>query len=174
VASGLLEEETAWIRYYPQMRDLVTTLKAAGIEPWVVSASPKTFADVWGSAVGIDRAHTLGVDSIVRNGRLTSHLKGCAWIPDGRDTVMTYVDGKRCFINKEILGIGKDALKRAPAERRQVLAAGDADTDSPWSRDATGVHIAITGTSSSSCATRTPTRTGAGSSTRCSSSRCRA
>lgn len=140
---GSSEKETAWIRYYPQMRDLVATLKAAGIEPWVVSASPKAFADVWGGEVGIDRKHTLGVDSVVKNGRLTSHLKGCAWIPDGRDTVMTYIDGKRCFINQEILGIGRNALKQTPAERRQVLAAGDADTDITMVRDATGVHIAL-------------------------------
>ena len=56
---------------------------------------------------------------------------------------MTYIDGKRCFINKEILGIGRDALKQAPAPRRQVLGAGDADTDITMIRDATGVHLAL-------------------------------
>lgn len=140
---GSSKEETAWIRYYPQQRDLVATLKAAGIEPWIVSASPKGFADVWGAGVGIDREHTLGVVSLVRKGRLTSHLEGCGPIPDGRDTVITYVDGKRCFINKEILGIGRAALQQAPAERRQVLGAGDADTDITMVRDATGAHLAL-------------------------------
>jgi hypothetical protein len=140
---GSSKEETAWIRYYPQMEDLARTLKAAGIEPWIVSASPKTFADVWGAEYGIDRAHTLGVDSVLRNGRLTSHLKGCGPVPDGRDTVMTYIDGKRCFINKQVLGIGSAALEPAPVERRQVLAAGDADTDVTMVRDATGVHITL-------------------------------
>ena len=53
--------ETAWIRYYPAIADLIRTLKRAGIEPWIVSASPKEFADVWGKRVGIDRAHTIGI-----------------------------------------------------------------------------------------------------------------
>lgn len=52
--------QTAWIRYHPAMRDLVRTLRRAGIEPWIVSASPKELADVWGRGVGIDRAHTIG------------------------------------------------------------------------------------------------------------------
>lgn len=140
---GSSAEETAWIRYYPQMRDLVATLKAAGIEPWIVSASPKPFADVWGAGLGIDPEHTLGVKSIVRKGRITTHLKGCGTVPDRADAIMPYIDGKRCFINKEILGIGRTALEQAPAARRQVLAAGDADTDVTMVRDATGVHIAI-------------------------------
>jgi phosphoserine phosphatase len=140
---GSSDEETAWIRYYDQQRDLVATLKAAGIEPWIVSASPKAFADVWGAGIGIDRRHTLGVASIVRRGRLTSHLKGCGPIPDGRDTVMTYIDGKRCFINQEILGIGRKALEPAPLERRQVIGAGDATTDVTMVRDATGAHVVL-------------------------------
>jgi phosphoserine phosphatase len=136
-------KQTAWIRYYSQMRDLVATLKAAGIESWIVSASPKPFADVWGAGVGIDPEHTIGVQQIVRNGRLTTHLKGCGPIPDGRDSIITYVDGKRCFINKTVLGIGRKALQPAPVNRRQVIGAGDSDTDATMVRDATGAHIAI-------------------------------
>ena len=135
-------KQTAWIRYYSQMRDLVATLKAAGIEPWIVSASPKPFADVWGGGIGIDPEHTIGVEQIVRDGRLTTHLKGCGPIADGRDSIITYVDGKRCFINKIILGIGRKALEPAPASRRQVIGAGDSDTDATMVRDATGAHIA--------------------------------
>jgi hypothetical protein len=56
---------------------------------------------------------------------------------------MPYIDGKRCFINKEILGIAEGALRRAPRARRQVLAAGDATTDVTMVRDATGVHVVL-------------------------------
>ena len=80
---GGSSKQTAWIRYYSQMRDLVATLKAAGIEPWIVSASPKPFADVWGGGIGIDPEHTIGIEQIVRNGRLTTHLKGCGRSPTG-------------------------------------------------------------------------------------------
>ena len=57
---------------------------------------------------------------------------------------MTYVDGKRCWVNQAILGIqGAAALQPAPEARRQAIAAGDSDTDVTMVRDATGVHIAI-------------------------------
>jgi len=137
-------QQTAWIRYYPEMRDLIRTLKRAGIEPWVVSASPKEFADVWGPGVGIDSAHTIGISQLLRRGKLSGHLKGCGGLPDGSDEIMTYIDGKRCFINKIILGIhGPKALQAAPTAKRQVLAGGDATTDVTMVRDATGVHVVL-------------------------------
>lgn len=137
-------QETAWIRYYPQIKDLIRTLKKAGIEPYVVSASPKEFADVWGGGVGIDRKHTLGVSQLTKHGKLTGHLRGCGGQSDGDDSIMTYIDGKRCFINQDILGIkGKRALEPAPDLMRPVLAGGDADTDVSMLRDATGVRVLL-------------------------------
>ena len=141
VGSG---EETAWIRYYPQMRDLIGTLQRAGFDTWVISASPQEWADVWGVGVGIDAAHTIGIRTVKRHGRITPHLKGCGGARDGADTVMTYIDGKRCWVNQGILGIrGAAALQPAPADRRQVVAGGDADTDVTMVRDATGAHVVI-------------------------------
>lgn len=136
--------ETAWIRYYPQMRDLIRTLKRAGIEPWIVSASPREIAEVWAAGVGIDSAHTIGIRQIVRNGRLTGHLVGCGGLPDGSDAIMPYIDGKRCFINQTVLGVtGPRALRPLPAPLRPVLAAGDATTDVSMVRDAVGVHVVL-------------------------------
>lgn len=136
--------ETAWIRYYPQMRDLITTLKKAGITPWVVSASPKEFADVWGPGVGIDSAHTIGISQLLRKGKLSGHLEGCGGLADGSDAIMTYIDGKRCFINKVILGVGGPrALKPMPAALRPTVAGGDATTDLSMLQDATGVHVVL-------------------------------
>lgn len=136
--------ETAWIRYYPVMRDLVRTLQRAGIEPWIVSASPKEFADVWGRGVGIDRAHTLGVFQLRTRGRLNGHLEGCGGVRDGADAIMTYVDGKRCFINERIVGVrGPRALRPLRPALRPVIAGGDATTDVSMLKDATGVHVVI-------------------------------
>jgi hypothetical protein len=57
---------------------------------------------------------------------------------------MTYIDGKRCWINQVILGIqGPAALQPAPEARRQAIAGGDADTDVTMLRDATGIRIAL-------------------------------
>ncbi len=136
--------ETAWIRYYPEMDDLIRTLKRAGIEPWVVSASPKEFADVWGPGVGIDSAHTIGIEQLLRKGRLTGHLKGCGGLPDGSDAIMTYIDGKRCFINQTILGVkGPRALRAMPRALRPIVAGGDATTDVTMVRDAIGAHVVL-------------------------------
>lgn len=136
--------ETAWIRYYPEMNDLIRTLKKAGIEPWVVSASPKEFADVWGPGVGIDSAHTIGIEQLLRKGKLTGHLRGCGGLPDGSDAIMTYIDGKRCFINQTILGVkGPRALRAMPRALRPIVAGGDATTDVTMVRDAIGAHVVL-------------------------------
>ncbi len=136
--------ETAWVRYYPEIRDLISTLKRAGIEPWIVSASPKEFADVWGPGVGVDAAHTIGITQVIRDGKLTGHLEGCGGLPNGSDAIMPYIDGKRCFINQTILGVkGARALSPMPASQRPVLAAGDATTDVSMVLDAVGVHVVL-------------------------------
>lgn len=136
--------EVAWIRYYPEIRDLISTLKRAGFDVWIVSASPKETADVWGHGVGVSRSHTIGIYSLTTNGVLNGHLVGCGGIADGEDAIMPYIDGKRCFINKEILGVkGKAQLRPAPEQRRQALAGGDATTDVSMLRDATGVRIVL-------------------------------
>ena len=136
--------EVAWIRYYPQIRDLIRTLKHAGFDVWVVSASPKETADVWGAGVGVPRHHTIGIRSLTTKGVLNGHLEGCGGIADGEDAIMPYIDGKRCFINKEILGIeGKAQLEKAPDDERQALAGGDATTDVTMLRDATGVRVVL-------------------------------
>ncbi len=136
--------QTAWVRYYPEIDDLIRTLKRAGIEPWIVSASPKEFADVWGPGVGVDAEHTIGISQLVQDGKLTGHLEGCGGLPDGSDAIMPYIDGKRCFINQTILGVnGARALRPMPASQRPVLAAGDATTDISMVRDAVGVHVVL-------------------------------
>jgi phosphoserine phosphatase len=141
VGSG---KEVSWVRYYTQQRDLVRTLNAAGFDTWVISASPQEWAGVWAAGAGFPAGHTIGIRTVREGGRITTKLKGCGGFPDGSNQVMTYVDGKRCWVNQGILGIqGAAALQPAPEARRQAIAAGDSDTDVTMVRDATGVHIAI-------------------------------
>lgn len=136
--------EVAWIRYYPEIEDLIRTLNRAGFETWIVSASPEETADVWGAAVGVPPGRTIGIESLTTRGRLNGHLAGCGGIPDGADEIMPYIDGKRCYINKKILGIdGAAQLEPAPAGRRQALAGGDATTDVTMLADATGVRVTL-------------------------------
>ncbi|MEV5980436.1 haloacid dehalogenase-like hydrolase [Streptomyces sp. NPDC052114] len=137
-------EVTGWVRYYDQQRDLIRTLKKAGFDVYVVSASPEPIAEVWGKSVGVDARHTIGIRNVTAHGRHTAHLKGCGTVRDGEDSMITYIDGKRCWINKEIYGVrGAAAEKVQPAAKRQVFAAGDSDTDISFLRDATALRLVL-------------------------------
>ncbi|MFI8964316.1 HAD family hydrolase [Streptomyces sp. NPDC053493] len=135
---------TGWVRYYEQQRDLVRALKAAGFDVWIVSASPEPVVEVWAEGVGVDASHTVGIRNTTDHGRLTSHLQGCGSVRDGEDATITYIDGKRCWINQEIFGVRGPAAERVqdPA-RRPVFAAGDSDTDVSFLRDATGLRLVL-------------------------------
>ncbi|MFE0641813.1 haloacid dehalogenase-like hydrolase [Streptomyces sp. NPDC058877] len=135
---------TGWIRYYDQQRDVIRALQGAGFDVWIVSASPEPVVEVWARGVGIDPSHALGIRNTTEHGRLTGHLKGCGTVRDGEDTMITYIDGKRCWINQEVFGVRGVAAERVqPAGRRPVFAAGDSDTDVSFLRDATGLRLVL-------------------------------
>ena len=134
-----------YIHVYPQIRDLVGTLVAHGITPWVVSASPEPIVKAWAPSAGFTVDHVVGIRYLHdRKGRQIHHLKGCGGQPDGADTITNYIDGKRCWTNQAVFGVkGKKALKRLPADQRQVLGAGDSVTDVTFVKDATHASLAI-------------------------------
>lgn len=138
------QEVDGYIRVYPQIKDLIGTLQAHGVVPWVVSASPEPVVKAWSGEVGIDAAHVVGVRSVYKDGLQTTHLEGCGGVPDGEDSVMTYMDGKRCWANQEIFGVdGPAAFEQLPAEKRQILAAGDSGTDVTFVGDATEARLVV-------------------------------
>ncbi|MEU3916242.1 haloacid dehalogenase-like hydrolase [Streptomyces sp. NPDC029721] len=135
---------TGWVRYYDQQRDLIKNLQAAGFDVWISSASPQPVVEVWARGVGVTADHVIGIRNTTRDGKLTTHLQGCGSVADGADSMITYVDGKRCWINKEVFGVrGAAAEKVQPAARRQVFAAGDSDTDVTFLRDATALRLVL-------------------------------
>ncbi|MFF8842654.1 HAD family hydrolase [Streptomyces sp. NPDC015127] len=135
---------TGWIRYYDQQRDLIRTLQRSGFDVWITSASPEPVVDVWARGAGVDPSHAIGIRSVVERGRITAHLQGCGTAEDGDDSVITYIDGKRCWINKVVHGVeGAAAEQPLPVARRQVFAAGDSDTDVTFLRDATGLRLVL-------------------------------
>jgi phosphoserine phosphatase len=140
---GSREKVTAWVRIYPQMRDLVGALQANGFDVWVVSASPQQVAEVVAREVGIRADHVIGVRNVVEpGGRLGYTLEPCGDGPP--DGVMTFGQGKRCFINKVIFQQPQAAqLAKADAAHRQVFAAGDSDTDVAFVQDATDLKLVI-------------------------------
>ncbi len=136
----------AWVRIYDPMRDLVATLRANGFDVWVVSASSQYLVEIVAANVGVDASHVVAIRTLSRqDGRLDYRLEGCGTEPDGADTVITYNQGKRCWINRAIFHLpAKDQLSRAVDPRmRPVFAAGDSDTDLAMVQDATFLKLAI-------------------------------
>ncbi|MFJ8393827.1 haloacid dehalogenase-like hydrolase [Streptomyces sp. NPDC094144] len=135
----------AYVRYYEQQRDLVRTLQQAGFDVWIVSAGSEPVTEVWSRGIGIDRAHTVAIRSVLdREGRITTRNEGCGGTGVTEGEAIPYIDGKRCWINQEIYGIkGRAAWHRQAPDRRITLGGGDADTDVTFVGDATGAHLVL-------------------------------
>ncbi|MER5968967.1 haloacid dehalogenase-like hydrolase [Streptomyces sp. NPDC002055] len=133
-----------YLRYYPQQKDLIRTLRKAGFDVYIVSAGAEPITDAWAGGVGIDRDHTIAIRSVLRKGRITTGTQGCGDVPAGQGEAIPYIDGKRCMINQEIFGIkGAAAWKRQDAAHRIVVGGGDANTDVTFVGDATGAHLVL-------------------------------
>lgn len=131
-----------YIRIYDQMKDLISTLQQSGFDVWVVSASPQGVVEPIAAKVNIKADHVIGIRSVVDQGKLTYNIEGCGGAPD--NSLITYIDGKRCWINKVIFGAaGEAALQKGPDDKRQVFAAGDSNTDITFVQDATAMKLVL-------------------------------
>ena len=141
---GALEVD-GWLRVRPAMRELMARLRAAGVAVWVVSASPQHVVEAVSAEVDVPHARVVGIRTeLDETGRLTPRFTPCGGPEGGEDRLITYVEGKRCWINKAILGVsGVAAFDRQPASRRPVFVAGDATTDVSMLDDATGLALVI-------------------------------
>ncbi|CAM5556422.1 phosphoserine phosphatase OS=Streptomyces alboniger OX=132473 GN=CP975_06200 PE=3 SV=1 [Streptomyces alboniger] len=134
-----------YVRYYDQQRDLIRTLKKAGFDVYIVSAGSEPVTEVWSKSVGIDRAHTVAIRSVLdRKGRITTWNQGCGGVPVNKGEAIPYIDGKRCWVNQEIYGVkGEAAWRKQDRAHRIALGGGDADTDVTFVGDATGAHLVL-------------------------------
>jgi phosphoserine phosphatase len=98
--------ETAGLRLRPAMRRLMDRLRAAGIDVWVVSASPQPAVEAAAARYGVPADHVIAVRTVVHDGLLTAEIL----------RPLPYRQGKADAIAK--------VLGRSP-----VLALGDAWTD---------------------------------------------
>lgn len=144
---------TAWLRVYDQVRDLIETLRANGFDVWIISASPQPVVEAAAERVGISADHVIGIRGVESAGKLTYDLQGCGDVANGMNTgsanignsMITYIDGKRCWLNKIIWGdMTAAAVSRSSdPQKRPAFAAGDSDTDITFLQDTTGLRLAI-------------------------------
>jgi len=143
---GSHHELPAWIRIYEESRALIGALQAGGFDVWIVSASPEPAVVAFAERVGVAADHVIGIRSAVGDDdRITHHLQGCGPVQPGQDALVTYMDGKRCWINKVIFGDTRElAIERQPEPaRRPAFVAGDATTDVSMLRDATALRLVL-------------------------------
>jgi len=142
-----------WIRYYEQVTDLIATLEANGIDVWIVTASPELIVQAWAPGAGVAAERVIGIRTILTSGTHTYDLAGCGDVPDGSNdgagrvtgnSMIPYIDGKRCWIKKVIYGDDSAAAmaQRPPAER-PIFGAGDSVTDLTFLEDATALRLVI-------------------------------
>ncbi len=139
-------EYNAYVRVYDEMKDLVRVLKEYGFDVWIVSASTQYVVETFAAQIGMSKDRVIGIRSeIGEDGKILSVLKPCGPSKPGESNLMTYRDGKRCWINKVIFeNDGPHADKpAADLNLRPVFSAGDSDTDVSFMLDATGLKLVI-------------------------------
>lgn len=130
----------AYLRIYDQIRDVILATQSRGYDVWVITASPQDLVGALAPMVGVPADHVIGIRSVTDSaGKLTYSFEGCGPVAPGQDMI-SYIEGKRCWINKVIFGDTTAAAinRRAvtdPARARMVFAAGDSDTDIEFMRD---------------------------------------
>lgn len=136
----------ASVQVYDEMKDLVGAMQDDGFDVWIVSASPQPVAEVAAAEAGIDRGHVIGVRTVIDDQlKATAHLVGCGNVPDGDDTIIPFLEGKRCWINRAIfeqLPVAQ-RLKTVDVSKRPVFAAGDSDGDVAMLQDATALKLVV-------------------------------
>jgi phosphoserine phosphatase len=128
-----------WFRVYDQIEDLIGTMQSAGFDVWVISASPQPVVEAFAPRVGVAPDHVIGIHQLVDTaGAYTYDFEGCGAVADGANTMISYIEGKRCWANKVVFGDSTAAAsQRRPDGTRQLFGAGDSDTDVEFLRDAT-------------------------------------
>ncbi|MHB8875683.1 MAG: HAD family hydrolase [Myxococcaceae bacterium] len=136
---------THWVRLPDTMRDLIGALKENGFDVWVLTASPQNFVEPLAADLGISRDHVIGIRNVLLDGKLTYNLQGCGTVPDNANTLITFDEGKRCWMNKEIFHLppAQQEARATELDKRPVFAAGDSDTDIAFVKDATYLKLAI-------------------------------
>ena len=129
----------AWLRVYDEQKSLVKAAQTRGYDVWIITASPQDAIAAVAPLAGIAADHVVGIRSMTdANSKVTYRFEGCGALADNQGQMISYIQGKRCFVNKYIFGdTTANAIQRRPDGQRQVFAAGDSDTDIEFLRDAT-------------------------------------
>ncbi len=144
-AIGTFTSLNGYVRIYEPIRDLIGALRDNGFDVWVLTASPQYVVEGIAEEVGVHRDHVVGIRPVLSQGRITTTFQGCGSVPDGNTTLITFDEGKRCWINKAIfrLSAADQPLRQTDLRKRPVFSAGDSDTDIAMLKDASALKLVI-------------------------------
>lgn len=135
-------EVPAYVHVYDAQKQLIQAMKVDGFDVWIATASAQGLVELFAAQVGIQPDHVIGVRSVLdASGKLTDRLEGCGPYPDGNIEILTYRQGKRCFINKLVYKL-TDPKAQMESKSPTAFAAGDSDTDVFFVKDAK-FHLVI-------------------------------
>lgn len=136
---------TGFLRLYDEIIDLAAVLQMNGFDVWVLTASPQYVVEPIAAMIGIPANHVAGIRPVVVNGKVTADFEGCGTVASGANTLITFDEGKRCWINKAIFK--EPAASQLPRNtdlaKRPFFVAGDSDTDIAMLKDATHLKLVI-------------------------------
>ncbi len=117
---------------------MIDLIKSYGYDVWIITASPQDVIQVFAPLVGIAADRVIGIRSKTDSaGKLTYKFEGCGTVPDDNQEMISYIEGKRCWINKIVHGdTTVTAMRKRADGKRHHFAAGDSDTDIEFLRDA--------------------------------------
>jgi 2-hydroxy-3-keto-5-methylthiopentenyl-1-phosphate phosphatase len=145
----------AYLRIYDQINDLIGAMQEDGFDLWVISASSQYIVEPFAEKVGIQKDHVIGVRAVIdQDGNTTYNFEGCGSVEAGENdgmgnvkgnSMITYIDGKRCWMNKVIYGDMTAAAEQTQSDlsKRPVFGAGDSDTDVGFLKDVTGLKLVL-------------------------------
>lgn len=133
-----------FIRIYEEIEDLIDVMQKHGFDVWVVSASSQYIVEPFAHFVGIPADHVIGVRAVLDGGVLTESFEGCGDELDGNQNVISYREGKRCWINKLVFPTtyqadATDFTRPSPT----AFGAGDSNTDIEFLLDASEMKLVI-------------------------------
>jgi collagen triple helix repeat protein/haloacid dehalogenase-like hydrolase len=138
------KQYNAFLRIYEQIEDLIFVMEDNGFDVWIVSASSQPIVEAFAKRVGVKASHVIGVRAQILNGHLTDSFEGCGGIQNGTQDVITYREGKRCWINKIIFpSLYTDTAADFQTQSPTSFAAGDSDTDLEFVTDAQELKLVI-------------------------------
>jgi phosphoglycolate phosphatase-like HAD superfamily hydrolase len=134
-----------FVLIYDQMADLIDKMQRNGFDVWVLTASPQDFVEPIAARLGIAADHVVGIRQVEVRGRLSYDTQGCGPVRARENTLITFDEGKRCWINKAIYKEPPFAqlLVNPNPAKRPIFVAGDSDTDIAMLKDATVLKLTI-------------------------------